>query len=165
VGVLVLNVNIVTLNVICPPSKVSRNLRPSSGVLPTPPNSQLWKPKTTLNEATTSTGASQSLPKAQKPKNELKSTSGALLTPPNLQTHMPSCSRIVYPDMCLQWSNNSCTYNAAFLILKQIWLEEGHLFDAYTHLKIISQLFQSQITGNESQESICNVFQNLYNIS
>ncbi|KAJ3838967.1 hypothetical protein F5878DRAFT_536467 [Lentinula raphanica] len=65
------------------------------------------------------------------------------------------------PVKVLQWSNNSCAYDALILIIRQIWIETDFDITSYVHLPTIINGFGSHLHGRISLESVRDDFRRL----
>ncbi|KAF5381447.1 hypothetical protein D9757_009020 [Collybiopsis confluens] len=60
--------------------------------------------------------------------------------------------------VCLKWSNNSCAYDALFLILRQIWLDIRLTLHQYPMLSTIVEGFRLNLLGEISLEQVRDAF-------
>ncbi|KAJ3753330.1 hypothetical protein EV360DRAFT_53656 [Lentinula raphanica] len=65
------------------------------------------------------------------------------------------------PVVNLKWSNNSCAYDALFLILRQIWIETTFDITSYVHLPSIMDGFRLHSQGHTSLESVRDDFRRM----
>ncbi|KAJ3967443.1 hypothetical protein EV361DRAFT_807252 [Lentinula raphanica] len=67
----------------------------------------------------------------------------------------------VEPIVNLKWSNNSCAYDALFLILRQIWIETSFDVTSYVHLPSIMNGFRLHSHGQTSLEDVRDNFRTM----